>query len=289
MIFALLLSYAPCLLSACCPQNALGDVRVDCKLRVLSLNLHGVRDSNAILRALREAGAFDQADLMLFQEVGLPLGSQPAVVDRLAQSLGMQAFFASTFSLRNGDREGLAVLSRYPIVERRVISLRRYNLRWKSRIRIALALEVDTPAGRIRVYNLHLDTRLNLKDRLAQLKPVAEEAAAAPEPVLVGGDFNTNPYRWFQHTLPLLVAPDQGSGVVKYMKRLGFSSVLPRKTPTSDWLRMQLDWIFLRDLRADRVDVRPIKFSDHHVLYACLVPASKAEEASIRRTTADLP
>jgi endonuclease/exonuclease/phosphatase (EEP) superfamily protein YafD len=86
----------------------------------------------------------------------------------------------------------------------------------------------------------------------------------------VGGDFNTNPYRWVEHTLPLVIAPDQGSGVLKFMKGLGFSSALPSKTPTSRWLRMQLDWLFLRNIQVGHVEVQPVRFSDHHALYACL-------------------
>jgi endonuclease/exonuclease/phosphatase family metal-dependent hydrolase len=197
--------------------------------------------------------------------------------------LGMQIAFAPGFVLRSGEQEGLAVLSRYPIVQSRVIALQHNDLLWKSRRRVALAVTVETPAGRVRVYNLHLDTRVNLKARLEQLRPVAEEAAAAPGPVLVGGDLNTNPYRWVEHTLPVVVAPDQGAGVLRYMNTLGYASVFPRKTPTSRWLRMQLDWLFLRNLEAGPVAVQPISFSDHHALCACLQLASAAPGTSPHR------
>jgi endonuclease/exonuclease/phosphatase family metal-dependent hydrolase len=254
------------------PSSQPGEAK--CLISALSLNLHGVRDSHAILTALREADGLERADVMLFQEVVRPSQARGSAVDDLARALGMHIAFASGFDHRNREQEGLAVLSRYPILESRVIPLQHNELFWKSRRRVALAVTLQTPAGPLRVYNLHLDTRVNLKARLTQLRPVAEEAAVAPGPVLVGGDLNTNPYRWVGHTLPILVAPDQGAGVLRYMKGLGYDSVFPRKTATSRWFGMQLDWIFVRHLDAGPAAVQPMFFSDHHALCACLHLAS---------------
>jgi endonuclease/exonuclease/phosphatase (EEP) superfamily protein YafD len=256
-----------------------------CPVSALSLNLHGTRSSQAIIAALRKAG-LEHVDLMLFQEVVRPRQGGAGAVDELARALGMQLSFAPGFELRNGEEEGLAVLSRYPIAESHVISLPRNNLLWKSRRRVALAMTVQTPAGYLRLYNLHLDTRVNLKSRLEQLRPVTETAATHPGPVLVGGDFNTNPYRWVGHTLPLLVAPDQGVGVLSFMNALGYSSAFPTKTPTSRWLRMQLDWLFVRDLQVGPVAVQPISFSDHHAVCACLqtVPAPEGTQPPLHFT-----
>ena len=240
-----------------------------CTVSSLSLNLHGTRDDHAILTAL-QAGGFEHADVMLFQEVVRPRQGGLGAVDRLAQVLGMEVVFAPGFELRSGEQEGLAILSRYPIVQSRVIALEHNNLFWKSRRRVALAVMLQTPAGQLRVYNVHLDTRVNLKARLEQLRPVAEEAAAVSGPVLVGGDLNTNPYRWVGHTLPVLVAPDQGVGVLRYMNALGYASAFPRGTRTSRWFNMQLDWLFLRNVEAGPVAVRPISFSDHHAISARL-------------------
>ncbi len=240
-----------------------------CGMSALSLNLHGTRDAKALLTALRQAGGFDQTDVMLFQEVQRPQHGEGAL-DKVARLLGMQIAFAPEFTLHDGAIEGLAVLSRYPILESRVIALQHNELFWKSRQRVALAVSVQTPAGEMRVYNLHLDTRVNLKARLKQLQPVAEEASAYDGPVLLGGDLNTNPYRWVAHTLPLVIAPDQGSGVLRYMNALGYASALPRKTPTSHWFRMQLDWLFVRNLTARSVAVRSVFFSDHYAVHASL-------------------
>lgn len=264
-------------LSAYGQQLASQQAAAKCTISALSLNLHGTRDGHAILTALRQAGGFERADVMLFQEVVRPRQGGGGAVDDVARVLGMQIAFAPGFVLRRGEEEGLAVLSRYPIVQSRVIALQHNDLLWKSRRRVALAVTVETPAGQLRVYNLHLDTRVNLRARLEQLRPVAEEAASAPGPVLVGGDLNTNPYRWVGHTLPVVVARDQGAGVLRYMNTLGYASVFPRKTPTSRWFRMQLDWLFLRNLEGGPVAVQPISFSDHHALCACLQLASAAQ------------
>ncbi len=251
-----------------------------CSISALSLNLHGTRDARAILTALHEAGGLERTDVMLFQEVVRPRENTPGAVDKVAQQLGMQIAFAPGFALRGGEQEGLAVLSRFPVVETRVIPLHHNGLLWKSRRRIALVVTLQTSAGQLRVYNLHLDTRVNLRARLEQLRPVAEEATAAPGPTLLGGDLNTNPYRWVEHTLPVVVAPDQGSGVLRYMNRLGYVSVFPRKTPTSRWFRMQLDWLFLRNLESGPGVIQPISFSDHHVLSTCLRLASASSRDS---------
>ena len=245
----------------------------NCGMSALSLNLHGTRDAKAILTALRQAGSFDQTDVMLFQEVQRPPHGEGAL-DEVARSLRMQIAFAPEFRLKDRAIEGLAVLSRYPILESRVIALQHNELFWRSRQRVALAVSVQTPTGEMRIYNLHLDTRVNLKARLKQLQPVAEEARAYDGPVLLGGDLNTNPYRWVGHTLPLIIAPDQGSGVLRYMNALGYTSALPRKTPTSHWFRMQLDWLFVRNLSASAVAVQPIFFSDHYAVHASLHPSS---------------
>jgi endonuclease/exonuclease/phosphatase (EEP) superfamily protein YafD len=269
-------------------QTSLNPAEAKCAISALSLNLHGARDGQAILAALRDGGGFERADLMLFQEVVRPRRGGPAAVDQLAETLGMQLSFAPGFELRNGDLQGLAVLSRYPILETHVIPLQHHNLLWKSRRRVALAVAVQTPVGYLQVYNVHLDTRVNLKVRLEQLRPIVEEAATHPGPVLVGGDFNTNPFRWGVHTLPLLLAPDQGVGVLRLMNALGYGSAFPRRKPTSRWLRMQLDWLFLRNLEAGQTVIQPISFSDHHALYACLqpVPAPQSARLALRHMAA---
>ncbi len=236
-------------------------------IQVLSLNLRGIKDGRALLKSVREGG--EVAELMLLQEVVRPAGDQPGVVDRLGEVLGMDVFFAPAYPRRNGDEEGLAILSRYPLRERTVMRLPRMNLRWKSRPRIAVAASVETPHGPIRVYNLHLDSRMGIKDRLKQLQPVTDAAAQVRGPVLIGGDFNTNPYGWLQHTLPL-PGPNQPARMQKRMRELGYDAVFPRPRPTSRYFGMQLDWIFIKRLLAEGAEIRPVNFSDHHVLRARL-------------------
>ncbi len=272
-LVALLLVFPPALCSAgtvACREEFPAPPPRACGIGIVSLNLHEVQDSDVILGNLRRVGDLSSASLILLQEVVHPGGGKLGVADRLAQSLDMQVFFAPAFNWRKGSVQGLAILSRYPILERRVLQLPQFNLRWRSRHRIALRAVVDTPPGRIRIYNVHLDTRLNLDQRIVQLTPVVEDASTAEGAIIVAGDFNTNPYRWLQHTIPLLFGPDQPSGIQQYLARFGFESAFPRKTITSRWLRMQLDWIFLRGLLVESVAYRPMKFSDHYAIYSRL-------------------
>ena len=52
----------------------------------------------------------------------------------------------------------------------------------------------------MRVVNVHLDTRINSKDRVAQLAPVIDMLDAIDGPQILGGDFNTMDVGWL-HTM----------------------------------------------------------------------------------------
>jgi len=47
-------------------------------------------------------------------------------------------------------------------------------------------------AGAIRVFNVHLDSRINKAQRLEQLAPLLKAADESGVPCLIGGDFNTS-------------------------------------------------------------------------------------------------
>jgi endonuclease/exonuclease/phosphatase family metal-dependent hydrolase len=240
-------------------------------LTVLSLNLAIREDVDRIAEELRAIGG-DRADLLLLQEVVQP-SQGPDVARQLAVRLGLGSEYRPAFNLGDERSLGLAIVSRYPLRDLHVIDLKVMSLNFRSRTRIALGAVIDTPAGPVRVYNLHLDTRINLEQRLDQLGVVAREVHATTGPAIVGGDFNTNNNHWLFHTLPVPFIGRQGAGVQRFMEANGFRSVFALGSPTHDVLRMQLDWLFLRGLRAANASIAPVALSDHHALLASLIPA----------------
>ena len=238
-------------------------------LTVLSLNLAIREDADRIITELKEVGG-DRADLLLLQEVVQP-SVGPDVAGQLALRLGFESAYRPAFDLGDDRSLGLAIVSRYPLRELHVIDLKAMALGFRSRTRIALGAVVETPAGPVRVYNLHLDTRINLEQRLDQLGVVAREVHATGGPAIVGGDFNTNNNHWLFHVLPVPFIGRQGAGVQRFMADNGFRSAFALGSPTHDVLRMQLDWLFLRGLRAATTAIAPVDLSDHHALLASLV------------------
>ena len=83
------------------------------------------------------------------------------------------------------------MLSRWPIVDDVVLHLPYHDLLWNARPRIALGVTIDVAGTAVQVWNVHLDTRIAVEERAAQLAPVFERARALPGLAIVGGDLNT--------------------------------------------------------------------------------------------------
>ena len=69
--------------------------------------------------------------------------------------------------------------------------------------------------GPLSLVNVHLDTRINSKDRLAQLAPVLDALDGVGTSQLIGGDFNTMDVRWVRTMWPLLYVERQTAAVRK--------------------------------------------------------------------------
>jgi endonuclease/exonuclease/phosphatase family metal-dependent hydrolase len=238
-------------------------------LKIVSLNLAMREDVDGIAAELSAAHLVRDADVVLFQEV-ISRDGQPDVASRLGEAFGLRSVFRPAFALDSHRQMGLAILTRNDPGEPRVLRLKRFELSFRSRDRIALGVLIETPSGPVRVYDVHLDTRINLGDRLEQLSAVIHDLDTGETPVIVGGDFNTNDNRWLFHTIPLPVAWYQREGLLRFMRAQGFSSAVPGWAATHDAFGMQLDWIFVRGLDALSSVIQPLKMSDHHALVASI-------------------
>jgi endonuclease/exonuclease/phosphatase family metal-dependent hydrolase len=131
----------------------------------------------------------ENADVVLLQEV---IRTPDLPVDEwLADRLGM----AYAYSRVNGDEssigfeEGLAIFSRYPILEPET---RHLGLNSGVTRRLALASEVKSPLGAFLAISVHLGflknrNRSQMADLLDWVKRIAGDRTA-----LIGGDFNTH-------------------------------------------------------------------------------------------------
>jgi endonuclease/exonuclease/phosphatase family metal-dependent hydrolase len=234
------------------------------EISVVSLNMAKATSLKAVLRDFRNSPAVRDADVLLLQEVASGADSSACAASKLAAELGR--YVVSSPAAEGVTDQGLAILSRWPLEDKSVQALKSYDLRFRSRSRIALSATARTPHGPVRIWNTHLDTRLNARDRLEQLAPVLREAAGFSGPRIVGGDFNSNPFYWVGRVLPLPFVKCQAAGVREFMTGHGFSTPVPVPHATYDYLRMNLDWVWAKDLQTTAWAVYPMGFSDHHAV-----------------------
>ncbi|MEK7312328.1 MAG: endonuclease/exonuclease/phosphatase family protein, partial [Chloroflexota bacterium] len=142
------------------------------------------------LESFAELVKSERADIVLLQEVS----RTPSLhVDAwLARQLGM----ASIYSRANGHEtaigfeEGLAIFSRFPLVE---LHLRQLGMRSNPFVRrLALGAEIDTPFGNLLAFSVHLGLRR--RHNAAQLSDLRTWVAGITGslPALIGGDFNAH-------------------------------------------------------------------------------------------------
>ncbi len=240
------------------------DFASDRSISAVSLNLAKESDAGRVVRDIHLAPRLRSADLFLFQEVvGGPSGF--SVAGEAARRLGYHCAFAPAAS--GAYDQGLALMSRYPITEPRITPLKACDLGFRSRTRFAMSCKLDTPWGDVRVWNVHLDTRVNASERLEQLQPVIDEASQHRGPVLIGGDFNTNELYWLGNMAPLPGGPSHSGVIRDAMRRAGFESPLPSGSNTFPAFRRHLDWIFTRAMEPLDASVEPAAFSDHNAVW----------------------
>jgi len=137
------------------------------------------------------------ADLIALQEVERGIHRQRSLdqAGHLATALGMESAFAGSFPVEQGEH-GIAVLSRYPILDTEILRLPRGNGRWP---RVALKVRVEAPGGPLLFVALHLARPWfwpfsNTRARLAQIGALLDSLEGEPLPVIVAGDFNSLPF-----------------------------------------------------------------------------------------------
>lgn len=238
------------------------------RLRVVTFNVNGASTGTHLSKVLASHEELREADVVMLQEIETTGNSHGP--RELAEKLGLDVAYAIA---RRGvwGTHGIAILSRQPLQDIEVLPLPRFDLGYRSRHRIAVSAAIEVGGKRLRLFNVHLDTRLTLDERIWQVEPVIRRAAAAGRAV-VGGDFNTiRAVRWLLPWLPLpLWGWNQADGFEEFMHRQGLKKTLPNVGRTGP-LGMELDALYRLGLRGTDYGTAAFPaLSDHLALWADL-------------------
>lgn len=135
--------------------------------------------SNTNAEALLETAAREPHDVLLLTEF---------THDWDARLAPLEKRYPYRVEVPRGDSWGIALLSRLPLADARTVDLEGLP---------AIDARVVAPAGTFRLLGVHLRPPTRpawARQRNRQLATLGRWAAAAEEPVLVAGDFNSSPY-----------------------------------------------------------------------------------------------
>jgi endonuclease/exonuclease/phosphatase family metal-dependent hydrolase len=249
---AFLGSYAPVSVSSKAP------------LRVVTFNIRESREIDRAIAVLHSDNVRD-ADVVALQEMS------ESGVDRIARALHLNyAYYPAVIHHRTGGFYGPAILSRWPI-ERSWKVLLPHGSWDRGQRRTATAAVVRANGLRILVYAVHLETvvKLSPAKRTEQARAVTEDAKDFSGPVVIAGDLNDY-------------------GIAARIHELGYTWLTEWVGPTHTIF--SLDHILTRGLVPAQPDsvgvVREVRgASDHHPVWAVLVPAPASTRLSTDRFT----
>lgn len=254
------------------------------QLRVVTFNVHG-EPADVVARAIERDPILRRADVIVLQEVHRTAAAEGpcSTACGLGVALGYHAVYAPGHALPGGRTDhGVAIVSRAPITSAQVIELPFFDVHTNSGRRVAIAATLAVDGAPITVYGVHLDNRLNVRDRRAQMMPVLDHARSHTTPTLIAGDFNTSPFTWLGHVVPVLTTT-QDNRFEQLMRRNGFATPVRESGATSRFLGMRLDAIYTRGFETLTFATRDAgNISDHLALWADVRPtrARRAERTA---------
>lgn len=240
-------------------------------MRITTWNVHFGKNTEAIVRAFRRNPNLSGSDVVLLQEIEFHPSEGCGRADKIAERLGYYCVYAPARAKRSGSH-GIALLSRFPIESTEIIELPFFDSPVRPRRRIALVAKVVTPDGPVHVCNVHLDVRINARQRIEQLRRLVEKMQAlSPDPVIIAGDFNTSPFHFAFGLFPVLPV-SQRRRVERYMVQSGFAGIRrPPLTYRPIVIPMRLDHIYAAGIRLERSGVeKRVRVSDHRPIWADL-------------------
>ncbi|MEJ8803369.1 endonuclease/exonuclease/phosphatase family protein [Pontibacter sp. H249] len=198
----ILLLFVISMLAGCAGKSATGNLTASAtaepqELRIMSYNIRhanppskkGVIDMEAIVRVIRS----ENPDLVALQEVDVNTVRSGKVNQAkvLAKMLGMHYFFAKAIDFDGGEY-GVAILSRYPILDSQAIPLPE-EADPEAEDRVLARASITLPDGRVIYFgSTHLDV-MSAANRLQQIKKINTIAASSQLPFILAGDLNDLP------------------------------------------------------------------------------------------------
>lgn len=245
------------------------------RFQFVTFNIH-MEPGDKLAKAIATDRAVKTADVIVMQEVHRNIvgaGTSCSAACDLGKRLGFYTLYAPGHAKGKHDY-GVAILSKAPITSAQVIELPFYNVHFNSGRRIALAATINHAGRPITVYAVHLDNRLTVKQRRKQMLPVLEHAKQQPTPVVIAGDFNTSPFTWINHVVPLLTTT-QDNHFERLVRSYGFDTPVEDSGPTHRYIGMKLDAIYTRGFATKRFATSRVHdVSDHMALFAYVEPAA---------------
>jgi endonuclease/exonuclease/phosphatase family metal-dependent hydrolase len=238
------------------------------QLRVVTFNVHR-EPGDVVVRGIESDRTLREADLILLQEVHrIENASEPcSAACALGKDLGYYTLYAPGHVQGDGT-DGVAILSRSPILSGLVLELPDIDVRINSGRRIALVATVLVDGAPVTVYAVHLTNRLTAGERRLQMLPVLQHAKRQKTPVIIGGDFNTSPFTWIGGVVPVLTTT-QDDHLERLVRRYGFDTPVTGSGPTFRYLGMRLDAIYTRGFDTETFAVATAaNVSDHLPLWA---------------------
>jgi endonuclease/exonuclease/phosphatase family metal-dependent hydrolase len=234
-------------------------------MRVASFNV-GCKDLSHFVEKMAADNVLSSADVVFLQEIEEYHGMKE--IKEMLSHFGYY-HFAPSRTLEKGEH-GIALLSKLPIQDFEAIDLPQFNLGFRSRKRIAIRGKIDFDGTKIQVCNVHLDSRLNIDDRISQLSPLMGEIKKDSSRIILGGDFNTIPLKLYRNVVPVGKS-DQFRRLDGFMRLEGFETfeALPKYSMSNRGIRWLLDHIYVRGLKIRQYGVREMfKASDHYPIWA---------------------
>lgn len=239
------------------------------RFKVVTFNVH-MEPGDKVARAIAGDRALRDADVIVMQEVRRR-GQGCSGACEIGKRLGYYALYAAGHAKGDSDY-GVAVLSKAPITSAQVLQLPFFDVHFNGGRRVALMATVQHAGKPITVYAVHLDNRLNVKDRRTQMLPVLEHAKQQDTPVVIAGDFNTSPFTWIDHVIPVLTTT-QDNHFERLIRAHGFETPCAESGATHRYIGMKLDAIYTRGFATKRFATsRAADVSDHMALWALLMP-----------------
>lgn len=231
------------------------------RLRAVHWNIEHGNGYALVESALREHAELAAADLLTLNEVdlGMARAGNRDVAGDLAHALGLHAVWAPLFLETTPGRHddaraaagrpnqeslfGIAVMSRWPIGEVRIVELPspdrfQFDTEGMYGRFIALVAGIERPGAPFVAVSVHLEVHRTRRHRGAQMRALLDHLKHERRPIVIGGDFNSHTFdrgRWWHPALGALVLSAWPEALLR--RRLLWPDQGPAREPLFEALR----------------------------------------------------